>query len=168
MTEHYGYSYIHADYESVRQVKRELRILDLEYCNNYRIASSWIGGPHGWVNWDGAVGCTSYNIGKWPSASTVLGEWKKIAQAFPYLDLTCQLWSGEVGEEGAKPVIQFRVKNGKVTTHRPKAPIAAPDDSAADTFVARLLSTGDGERGCTIEQLTEAVAITRKAIKEHQ
>lgn len=36
-------------------------------------------------------------------------------EAFPYLDLRCQLLSGESCEEEAKPVVEFIVKDGTVT-----------------------------------------------------
>ena len=163
MTDDHGYK--HADYASVNRVHEALQVLELEYCKNNRIASCWIGGPHGWVDWNGSVGCNSFNIGKWPSATTVFEEWKKIAKAFPYLDLTCQLWCKETGEEDGKPVVEFRVKKGKVTAHAPKSPINVPADMSVDKLMSHLLAS-TGERGCTIEQLEKAVAITKAAIKK--
>lgn len=44
--------------------KEELGILDLNYLYNARIASSWLGGPFGWCNWDGTIFCDNFNIGK--------------------------------------------------------------------------------------------------------
>lgn len=71
----------------------ELGMLRLNYLENSRIATSYIGGTHGWCDWDGSIGCADYNIGKWPSCEEVTSDWKQIARAFPYLDLKCQVVS---------------------------------------------------------------------------
>jgi hypothetical protein len=63
----------------------------LDYLQNHRVVSSWIGGSHGWCDWDGSIGCDNYNIGKWPNEEEVLQEWQTIAEAFPYLDLRCSI-----------------------------------------------------------------------------
>ena len=151
-------SYLHPNWESVQKVRAELHCIEsLEYLHNERICSSWIGGPHGWLDWSGSVGCNNSNIGKYPSPDGVLAEWQAIAKAFPYLDLTCQLYDKEVCEEGGVPVIEYRVKSGKARALVPKEPIDAPTDLS---IMAALLSP-TGERGCTVEQLQDAVTHTR-------
>ncbi|MFE7928347.1 hypothetical protein ACFU6S_06335 [Streptomyces sp. NPDC057456] len=45
--------------ESIRAASEALRCLDLQWIYTSRIASSWIGGPHGWCNWDGSIGCAT-------------------------------------------------------------------------------------------------------------
>lgn len=96
--------------------------LELEYLGNHNVMSCYIGGPHGWCSWDGAIFANSYNIGKWPSVTEVQDEWERIAAAFPYLDLTCQLLDMESGEEGGsdKALVEFRVKDGKVEVYIPE------------------------------------------------
>ena len=84
-----------------------------EYVTNSWISCSWIGGPHGWMHPDGEVGYCN-NVGKWPSCDEIYEEWRKIADAFPFLELEITLMSGEEGEEGTEPVISFLVRNGNV------------------------------------------------------
>lgn len=79
--------------------RRELGILNLSYLHNNRISSTWIGGPHGWCDWDGTIGCASHNVGKWPTSEEITADWTTIAAAFPFLRLTAQLISNEGGYE---------------------------------------------------------------------
>ena len=77
-----------SDYYAKQEELKELYPpLDLAYITNSRIASSWIGGPHGWCSWNGKIGCSNYNIGKWPSVEEVYNDWVKVAEAFKFLDL---------------------------------------------------------------------------------
>jgi hypothetical protein len=146
---------------------KELKFLDLEYLTNSRIASSYIGGPHGWCDWEGRIGCNSYNIGKWPSATTVFNEWTKIAGAFPFLELTSQLFNGEQGENGTKPVVEFSIKNGRVTAGPPVSMLGDPESIDPIRFAAVFtLPPSQRERGCTEEQLREAIALVRKNMKK--
>jgi len=104
-----------------QSVASKLRVLnEISYLRNARILSSYIGGPHGWCDWNGSIFSNSYNIGKWPSVEVVRDEWKCIAKAFPYLKLRCQLFSGEQCEEGSEPVVEFRVSKGRVRVMEPK------------------------------------------------
>jgi len=99
-------------YKQEALVKQELNILDLEYLHNSQIVSSYIGGPHGWINWDGDIGCYEFIIGKWPSHEKVLQEWKLIANTWPELDFRSQL----IPDEGEcdSPVVEYIIKNGTV------------------------------------------------------
>ncbi|WP_106239822.1 hypothetical protein [Nonomuraea fuscirosea] len=49
-----------------REWRQRVGVLQLEYLGNARIASPWIGGPKGWCDWDGRIGCGNYNVGKYP------------------------------------------------------------------------------------------------------
>lgn len=142
------------DYKNA--IKEELGLLfELEYLCNYRVISAWIGGPHGWCDWNGNIFCNNYNIGKWPSIKAVEEEWAVIAAAFPYLDLVCTLHNGETGEDDAFPIIQFVVKNGKVKMRLPQK-----DKQAVPTvfnFDPTLFMNPDREVGCTYEQFVDAV-----------
>lgn len=135
----------------------ELGILGLEYLYTSRIASAWIGGPHGWCDWDGTIGCSDYNIGKWPSVEDVTDEWKDIAEAFPYLRLTAQVVTHEGNGEVAA---QWAVANGTVTVQDP-GPRIHPKTDVNDEVITMIMAIKfrqpGRERGVTIDRLAEAV-----------
>lgn len=143
------------------EIRKQLGCLGLTYLGNRRILSSWIGGPHGWCNWNGYIGTNNYNIGKWPSVGDVYNDWKLIAKTFPYLDLRCQLLSGETCEEAVIPVVEYVVKNGKVRLTEPKEALDYPNDDTMSQ-VMNIFSNMNRERGCSISQLKEAVERLRK------
>lgn len=158
-----GYS--EESYETKRKLFEELGILDLQYIYNQNIISAWINGPHGWVDWAGRVGCRCYNIGKWPNAGEVLEDWKKIAAEWPFLELTSQLLSMEILEDGPQQVLaEYQIHHGQAKAVHP-GPILKP------THLGRLraqeftvLSPG-GERGCTIDQFTHALKLARATME---
>ena len=142
--------------------EKELGIIkDLQYLGNDRVCSSWIGGPHGWCDWDGTIECHNYNIGKWPTVEEVYNEWKKIAKAFPFLDLRCQLANHEASspemDPNPRPVIEFIVKNGKVRMTIPKDYITEPEFGPM-----RNVFDNGTEIGCTLETFTKSVNIVRE------
>ena len=145
----------HANFDSIQDARDRLHTIPLEYLANQRVMSSWIGGPHGWCDWSGDIHSTNYNIGKWPSVETVRAEWAAIAEAFPFLRLRCQLWSGETSEEGIRPLVEFTVARGKVRTATPRTPLLHPSTVAVDygNFFARGLR----ERGCDEATLRGAI-----------
>jgi hypothetical protein len=151
--------YFNELYDYMYKKRSEVGRVELTYLNNSRITSSWVGGAHGWCDWNGNIGCNNYNIGKWPSVEEVYNEWKLIAKAFPYLDLTCQLMNHESSCEDMvddpKPLINFVVKKGKVKMKEPDGYLSIPvfPDFSYDIF--------RNERGCTIEQFKEAVDYCR-------
>lgn len=75
--------------------EKSLGILELSYLSNWRIMSCWFGGPYGWCDWDGTIGASTFNIGKWPSTAEVTEEWQAIATAFPFLNLRAQCLEDE-------------------------------------------------------------------------
>lgn len=128
-------------------------VLDLHYLHNSRIASAWIGGPHGWCDWDGRIGATNYNIGKWPDVDTVGEDWRAVAAAFPFLRLRAQL----APEEGEKPpVVEWRVANGEAVMATEGFDPIAPDQLSDAAVLARLMVRG-GERGVDEARLREAL-----------
>lgn len=139
-----------------------LGMLDLEYLANSRIASSWIGGPHGWCDWDGTIGAASYNIGKWPSVEAVRNEWTLIAAAFSFLSLRCQILDTEIGE-GGSPVVEFTVSGGEVSVSEPGDLVTSVRDLSPAQVLAQML--GGSERGCTAEVLRNAVALCVEAVR---
>lgn len=156
-------SYLTPDWNSLREFFESIHHLDLHYLTNSRIVSAWIGGPHGWCNWDGAIFSANYNIGKWPSVGEVLSDWTTIAQAFPFLSLRSQLMSGETSEENTEPVVEFVVENAHVTLTKPEALLTPIQDDAVDSFVTRFEVPGR-ERGCTPALLSEALEYVRSRL----
>lgn len=145
-----------------------IKPVSLSYLANHRIVSSWIGGPHGWCDWQGNIGCRNYNIGKYPSVQEVYEEWKAIAEAFPFLELTCQLMSHEAGPEDGidKPLVEYRVSNGRVIMVNPKAPITNTAFGSGDMF--ERFSNPFAERGCSIELFKQALEHTRNQVANLQ
>ncbi|CAH6419301.1 Hypothetical protein HVR_LOCUS502 [uncultured virus] len=160
--------YVFPDYNKQKKLESELGILKLEYLQNDQIASSYIGGPHGWCSWDGIIGTDGYNIGKWPSVDTVFNEWTRIAEAWPFLKLRCQLWNCECDsdhdddDEPAEPIVEYLIENGTVTMVDPtqlRSPVKHGMNFA-------FLIPG-GERGCTFEQFERAVQLARKTVMQN-
>jgi len=96
-------------------------IVSTSYVTNDWASSAFIFGPHGWCHPDGTIGFAD-NVGKWPSVQDVLEDWHHIAVAFPYLNLTATLMSGESCEEGTVPVVSIRVNNGQAMLSDPVLP----------------------------------------------
>jgi len=134
-----------------------LGILGLEYLNNSRIVSCWIGGPHGWCDWNGHIGTSNYNIGKWPSLEEVHEEWATIAAAFPYLRLRAQL----IGDEGEGQVVaQWEIAAGMATSIELEPTPLAPLEPANYLSILAPL----GERGVSLERLRRAVIQVRASV----
>ena len=146
------------------EVTTKYGTIHLNYLKNSQIASCFIGGPHGWCNWNGNIGTNSYNIGKWPSVEEVYEDWVNIANAFPYLNLQCQLFDGETSEEHTYPVIQFDVKDGQVEMSIPDKVIDNPSNKLNER-ITEIFINGI-ERGCTIEQFKDALEYTETQMKE--
>lgn len=151
---------IRAEWDHNEQIKTDLGHLDLEYLGNSQIMSAYIGGPHGWINWNGDVFCNDYNIGKWPSVREVYEEWQKIAVAFPFLELRSQLLSQENCENG-DPVVEFLIKDGQVEIKEPES-LLVP--SVGPNFHRLCLHDHHREHGCSIQDLERALELTRKSL----
>lgn len=151
----------HFAYGSIADGSARMKTIELEFLYNSRISSAWIGGPHGWCDWDGRIGCSNYNIGKWPDVETVTEEWQRIAEAFPYLDLTAQLVTGEGAGELAA---EWRVVDGHAELRTPGAQIAEHTQLSEETILGRFLGYV-GERGVSEERLAVAVAQVREGAR---
>lgn len=102
-------------HEATEAFNERWRPVSTEYVHNSWIACAFIGGPHGWCHPDGQIGFID-NVGKWPSVENVYDDWKKLAEAFPFIDVGATLKNGEEGFEGSDvSVVSFRVRNGTVT-----------------------------------------------------
>jgi hypothetical protein len=149
-------------YNLIEVAKEEYRLLELTSLTNSRIFPSWIGGPKGWCNWDGTIGCSNYNIGKYPCVENVYDDWVLIAEAFPFLNLRCQLLSDEIPDseyslEIPRPVIEFVVSKGKVTMLLPEPKFICQPTPFSCIDFSDLFKTPNFERRCTIPQFIEAV-----------
>jgi len=148
------------DYQESKQA--EAGVLNIHYLQNSQIASSWIGGAHGWCQWDGTIETSNYNIGKWPSIEEVYNEWLIIAEAFPFLNLRCQLMNCEACEDepsnSPMPIVEFIVKDGKVEIAEPTEQLIAM------TEIKYKFAEPFGERGCTFEQFKNAYEFTKQKI----
>ena len=147
-----------------------LGVLELEYMNNSRIASAYIGGAHGWMNWDGTIAAdSSYNVGKWPSAETdLLAELTLIAEAFPYLHATFQFYADRANydsPENRTLALEITVQNGTAEITEGEPFNDNEDDIDIDTkfeqLAVNLFSPRRTERGVSKERLYEAVEQVR-------
>jgi hypothetical protein len=157
-----------AYFDEGRKARERFGVLELEYLTNHQIASSYIGGPYGWLSWDGLIGCHEFNIGKWPSANEVFKEWSMIAIEWPFLRLRCQLFNAEQCEEGGVPLIEYKICEGKVTAHRAEAPLVSvltgvKYHDTADAVKAIMYDRAR-ERGCSPQVLLEAIKVTKEAL----
>lgn len=149
------------------QDKKQAEVGVLEniyFLQNSQIASSWIGGAHGWCQWDGTIETSNYNIGKWPSIEGVYNEWVIIAEAFPFLDLRCQLMNCEACETEPSqppfPVVEYIVKDGKVEMIEPTEQLIPMTEI---NFSARFTNPL-AERGCTFKQFEDAFNYTKEKL----
>jgi hypothetical protein len=154
----------------------ELGVLDLHNMQNSRIVSAYVGGPHGWCDWDGTIGTSRYNVGKWPTAHEMHCDLTAIAAAFPYLRMQVQLLNdrempdtfdadGELTFEyelEATAPVTWTVSDGVVAYDiSPRPPITSPtndDESIIKRFMSR-----DFERGVSVTRLREAVTQVDRA-----
>lgn len=110
----------HTPYDTWEEFERRVRVLDLRYLLNDRIATSNAIGPYGWCAWDGTIGAEGMHLkGKWPEVENVTREWRNIAHAFPFLRLTAQLvreeWGYDIPEiSGHTPLVTWSVARGAV------------------------------------------------------
>ena len=141
------------------------QIEGISYLNNSRIVSSWIGGPHGWCDWEGNIRCSNYNIGKWPDVKTVYEEWVAIAKEFPFLNLRAQLMNAEAGD-GGYPVVEFVVSRGKVRMKENKNTLCLTEFGIADMY--KRFTNPHAERGCSLEIFKNTVDNLRKKFAQLQ
>jgi hypothetical protein len=75
--------------------------------------------PNGWLCWDGTIR-RDWHVGvKYPEVDDIEAEWKQIATAFPFLEMTVQALSGGFGCYGAAPkdtvIAEWRITHGTVS-----------------------------------------------------
>jgi hypothetical protein len=143
-------------YEVSNKVREEIGYISTEYVHNTWASSSFIYGPYGWCHPDGMIWYQD-NVGKWPSTEDIHQEWVDLAAAFQYLDLTATLMSGEGCEDDTKPLVSFRVKDGKCAVIQPIMPEAyAMRPRDIGSAVAMIASGFNGrEQGLPDEWVVE-------------
>lgn len=92
--------------------------LKTSYVQNTWVSCAFIGGPHGWCHPDGNIGFVD-NVGKYPSVRGIFDDWVKLAEAFPFLDIGVTIYDREADDEGSRPVVSLKVKNGAVELLHP-------------------------------------------------
>jgi len=151
-----------SDWRETDAFEKSIGNLGLEYLSNSRVASSYIGGPHGWCDWDGTIGCADYNIGKWPEPAEILEEWQKIAAAFPFLSLRSQLVPNE-GQSIHGAAVEFTISNGEVEwVDEPEELLTTPKEFSEADILRSVFSRG-GERGVSLERLKAALDQVRQS-----
>lgn len=98
--------------------KKAWGAIETQYVHNAWIGSSFIHGPHGWCHPDGEI-YNIDNVGKWPSVEEIRDDWQLLATAFPFLDLTVTLMSGEECEDDVTPIVAICVLDGQVRLMEP-------------------------------------------------
>jgi hypothetical protein len=89
-----------------------------QYVKNDWIASSYIGGAHGWCHPNGTIAFHD-NVGTYPTRADILRDWLEIAHAFPFLVADVTLMDGGSCVEGIQPVVSMEIRKGKVTVRPP-------------------------------------------------
>jgi hypothetical protein len=146
-------------WDSLEAWRAKWGIIETEYVHNSWISCAYVGGPHGWCHPDGKIYYTD-NVGKWPSVEAIRNDWKKIAQAFPFLDLRVALMNGESCELGTCAVAGFRVKSGRVRVLPGESPqyrdlhtMVGSRDLTADLIAITMLSPAQREHRLGLDQL---------------
>lgn len=133
-----------------------LGCLRLNYLWNDRIVNGATHGQ-GWCTWDGRIGDTRWNVGgKWPEIGEVTEEWRLIAEAFPFLRLSCQVVA-DLGADGYGGVAaQWHVADGLVRQVDIGPLLAEVEEDP--------WHDGVPERDITLEQLNRAVRWTLESL----
>ena len=145
-----GFSNVY--YGVLEDIRKELQFVSTEYVNNSWMSSAFIFGPHGWCSPQGVL-AYSDNVGKWPSVEEVYNDFKTIVKAFPYVNLTATLMSGEGCEDETHPVVTFVVRGGRVAmtdeheAHHHKTVMPDRSDAAMEEQMKSLMFSNSREQG---------------------
>ena len=93
-----------------RQYRKEMGNLDLQYLSNAVTCGSDV-----WCSWKGSISYHNYLAQcKEPTPLELLKEWEAVATAFPYLQLTCYVFTEDCAQDGEPTAVVYYVDNGKV------------------------------------------------------
>lgn len=140
-------------------------IIRLEYLCNSQIITLGAPNSRGWCHWDGTIYKNGANIGKWPEVENVYNDWVRIAGAFPFLKLKCQVFDSECGNFGIQPVVEFVINSGKVEVREPTEAFIVEEENIS-LLLTSILFNQTRERGCSLELLTEALELTKNNQEE--
>jgi hypothetical protein len=104
--------------KSWQDIQVDTGILDLDLFCNVWLNHSPMFASRGWCSPQGAVRFDR-NVGKWPTLEQIAGEWSKISQAWPSLNLEICVMNGELCEQNISSVAVLNVENGQVQVHDP-------------------------------------------------
>lgn len=157
-------------YDEWDAVAESLGALDLHYVHNDQIASLSSDGPHGWVSWGGQVHCPGMPLlGKWPKVGELTDDWRRIAHAFPFLDLRAQLVAEEWDDayerlDRYRPLVAWTVANGLAELEDdPGEPMFPPPQETRDEQLDRIYAKGlPKEQGVSEKRLRAAVERCRR------
>lgn len=145
-------SYAYERQEERRQWLEKWGYIRTHYVHNEWISSSYIEGPHGWCHPDGTIGYID-NVGKWPSAETLLADWKVLASAFPFLDIGVTF--RDEHEKPEKELLRFVVRGGVATVVTLEQDVHAGHPHATRGNSLECLSAEDALRLHILDSSTE-------------
>lgn len=125
-------------HELQAELRKALGFVKTDYVRNDWAACAFIFGPHGWCSPNGRIWFGD-NVGSWPCAKGIFLEWGDLAEAFPFLDLTVTLMSGESCEEDTSAVVSFKVKDGAIQV-LPEPVVLAPECYAEYRDIASVVA----------------------------
>jgi len=153
-----------ADWRVIQAARSRFGVLAVDYLQNDCVASCYVGGPGGWCSWAGKIGADDRNIGKWPRVEEVEKEWKTITEAFPFLQLICQLFPPQLDDStGSNPAVEYTIGGGKVCLREPKIALRRGSLDLNVSVLSQLTGTFI-ERGCRIEQFRHGLELCEKRV----
>jgi hypothetical protein len=158
------------NYQAWDEFRQSLQSIETEYFGlGGRVMSSYIGGPTGWLDWDGRIGTYGHNIGKWPKYEEIRDEWVRLAEAFPYLDLRLQMMPDE--DIDGPVLAELRVVEGTAEWIEPGPKIERGENSrrsveeeVGDVLYAVQNPYSGREQGVSFLRLAEALRVTQQRL----
>jgi hypothetical protein len=151
------------------KLRAAIGFVETEYVHNTWAASCYVYGPYGWCHPDGTIWYED-NIGKWPNAREVFEEWQALAKAFPFLDLTVTLFSGESDADDVEAVVSFRVQDGQVAVlDTPTIPTQRPTPPRDKTaLIKALVDFRSREQGLDDQWIRDYGAAIRPLVAQYE
>lgn len=142
--------------------------LPLYFLRNRRICSTSTFGPHGWCSWTGRI-AADYNLVSWPNDGELETEWRKIAAAWPFLNLHAQVFNVSLEDRlrsHAKVLVEYQVQDGQLRSFTEKIRPFSPEEHPIDHLQRTILAIGTipaeyRELGVSLPRLFTALQTTR-------
>lgn len=98
----------------LKRVYNSIQALDLNYLANEQFATSDFKGLHGWLDWEGQIKVSNFDIGKYPKEEELEQEVKLLSNAFPFLKMWFQfLPIDKSGSISYTPTRSFHIQDGE-------------------------------------------------------